>query len=268
MSTKRPRLRDPLPEAPVVGITIKSPRELEHMRAAGQVVAATIARLVAFVAPGVTTKDCDAVAEREIRHLGAVPAFKGYRGFPATICVSINEEIVHGIPGPRVVREGDLVSLDVGAVVNGFYADAAVSAGVGKVSSEVADLIEVTREALERGIQACRAGNRMGDISAAVQRFVEGRGYSVVREYVGHGIGRALHEDPQVPNFGPPGRGLLLRSGMVLAIEPMVNVGDWRTRGLEDGWTVVTADGSLSAHFEYTVAIMEAGPEVLTRQKG
>ncbi len=238
------------------------------MRQAGQVVAATIARLVAFVAPGVTTQECDAVAEREIQRRGALPAFKGYRGFPATICVSINEEIVHGIPGPRVVRAGDVVSLDVGAIANGFYADAAVTVKVGESTQKAADLIEVTREALERGIKAAQPGARIGDISAAVERFVEARGYSVVREYVGHGIGRALHEEPQVPNYGAPGRGLLLRPGMVIAIEPMVNVGDWRTRLLEDQWTVVTADGSLSAHFEDTVAITENGPEVLTRLKG
>jgi methionyl aminopeptidase len=267
MTGKNQLFRDVSGAAITSGITIKSPREIESMRQAGQVVAATIARLVEFVAPGVTTQECDTVAEREIRRRGALPAFKGYRGFPATICVSINEEIVHGIPGPRTVRAGDVVSLDGGAIANGFYADAAVTVGVGEATPKAADLIEVTREALERGIKAAQPGARIGDISAAVEQFVEARGYSVVREYVGHGIGRALHEEPQVPNYGAPGRGLLLRPGMVIAIEPMVNVGDWRTRLLEDQWTVVTADGSLSAHFEDTVAITEKGPEVLTRLK-
>ena len=246
------------------GITVKSPRELESMRQAGQVVAATIARLVEFIAPGITTRECDVVAEREIHRLGATPAFKGYRGFPATICISLNEEIVHGIPGDRIIRPGDLVSVDVGAIVEGFYADAAVTLGVGDVTPEAAALIQVTREALERGIQAIHPGARVGDISAAVEQFVEPQGYSVVREYVGHGIGQALHEDPQVPNYGPSGRGPLLRPGMVIAIEPMVNMGGWQTQALEDQWTVVTADGSLSAHFEHTIAITEKGPEVLT----
>lgn len=247
------------------GITIKSPRELEFMRQAGQVVAITIARLVQFVSPGVATKECDAFAEREIKQLGAIPSFKGYQGFPATICISINDEIVHGIPGARIIKSGDLVSVDVGAIVNGFHGDGAVTFGVGKSTPEAQALIEVTKEAVERGIQAARPGARVGDISAAVEQFVEPQGYSVVREYVGHGIGRALHEAPPIPNYGPPGRGPLLLPGMVIAIEPMVNKGGWHTRVLEDQWTVVTADGSLSAHFEHTVAITEDQPEVLTK---
>ena len=234
------------------------------MREAGRVVAATIQMLVSSLEPGMKTKKLDAIASREIRRLGAAPAFKGYRGFPATICVSLNQEIVHGIPGERVIREGDIVSIDVGAVVDGFYADAAVTAPMGKVSPEGERLIETTRQSLEMGIRQAVVGNRVGDISVAVQRLAEGRGYGVVREYVGHGIGRALHEEPSIPNFGEPGKGPLLRPGMVIAIEPMLNVGGWRTRVLEDEWTVVTADGTLSAHFEHTIAITEEGPQVLT----
>jgi methionyl aminopeptidase len=247
------------------GITLKSPREIEFMRQAGKVVAQTIATLVEALRPGMKTLDLDDIAVQEIRRLGAKPSFKGYLGFPCTICVSINNEIVHGIPGDRVIQEGDLVSLDVGAVVEGFHGDSAVSVGVGKVSPVVTELIAVTREALERGIAAAIHGSRVGDISWAVQSFVEESGYSVVREYVGHGIGRALHEEPQVPNFGSPGSGALLWKGMVIAIEPMVNIGTWQTRVLEDNWTVVTADGSLSAHFENTLVITEGDAEVLTR---
>ena len=247
------------------GITLKSPREIEFMRRAGKVVAQTIAVLVEALKPGMKTVDLDEIAFREIQMLGAKPSFKGYLGFPCTICVSINNEIVHGIPGDRVIREGDLVSLDVGAVVEGFHGDSAVTVGVGKVSRVATELMDVTREALERGIAAATHGSRVGDISWAVQSFVEDKGYAVVREYVGHGIGRALHEEPQVPNFGSPGTGALLRKGMVIAIEPMVNVGGWQTRALKDNWTVVTADGSLSAHFENTLAITEGDAEVLTR---
>ncbi len=250
------------------GITIKSPAELLAMKEAGRVVAATIEVLVSSLEPGMKTKRLDAIASREIRRLGASPAFKGYRGFPATICVSLNHEIVHGIPGERVIREGDIVSIDVGAVVDGFYADAAVTAPMGKVSPEGGRLIESTRQSLEIGIQQAVVGNRVGDISAAVQRFAEGRGYGVVREYVGHGVGRALHEEPSIPNFGQPGKGPLLRPGMVIAIEPMLNIGGWQTRVLEDDWTVVTADGTLSAHFEHTIAITEEGPRVLTSLNG
>ena len=248
------------------GITVKSPQELQSMRQAGQVVAAALEAVLAAIQPGMKAKDLDIIAEREIRSLGAVPSFKGYRGFPATICFSFNEEIVHGIPGNRIVREGDIVSIDCGAIVDDHHGDSAVTVAVGSVPPEVELLMETTRLSLEEGIKAAIAGNRIGDISAAIQRFAEPGGYGIVREYVGHGIGRALHEEPSVPNFGEGGRGPLLRPGMVIAIEPMLNMGGWQTRVLEDDWTVVTADGSLSAHFEHTVAITEQGPEVLTRR--
>jgi methionyl aminopeptidase len=234
------------------------------MRRAGAVVASVIKLLRQSVAPGVTTKELDQLATKEIRRHGAKPTFKNYRGFPASICTSVNEEIVHGIPGKRVLNEGDIIKLDVGATVDGFIGDAAVSLPVGRISAEAAALLETTRLSLHAGIKAARGGARIGDISAAVQAYSEARGYSVVREFVGHGVGRFLHEDPQVPNYGPAGRGPLLRPGMCIAIEPMLNVGDWRTQILDDQWTVVTLDGSLSAHFEHTIAITEGEPEVLT----
>ena len=234
------------------------------MRRAGAVVGATLSVLRREVKPGMRTRDLDAIAYREIKRLGGKPAFKGYRGFPATICSSVNHEIVHGIPGDKVIGEGDLIKMDVGAVVEGFIGDAAITVGVGDISDEARDLIEVTRLALDEGIQAVRNGARVGDIGEAVESFAVGHGYSVVREYVGHGIGRFLHEDPQIPNYGPGGRGALLRKGMTIAIEPMVNVGGWKTRLLDDQWTVVTADGSLSAHFEHTVAVTDEGADVLT----
>lgn len=247
------------------GITVKSARELRRMREASRVVALAIQALRQAVEPGVRTRDLDALAEREIRRLGARPAFKGYRGFPATICVSVNEEIVHGIPGDRALREGDIVSLDVGAIMDGFYGDAAVTVPVGDVAPELRRLMEVTEQALYNGIGAARAGARVGDIGAAVQGYIEAKGpYGIVREYVGHGIGRNLHEDPSIPNVGQAGQGLPLKVGMAIAIEPMVNLGDWRTRLLDDGWTVVTADGAPSAHFEHTIAITGNGPEILT----
>ena len=235
------------------------------MRQAGRIVAATIEALVGALRPGIRTRELDAIASSQIEKLGAKPSFKGYRGFPATICVSVNEEIVHGIPGDKVLREGDIVSLDVGAIVGGFQGDSAITIGIGAISSEAEALIATTRQALEIGIGAARGGARVGDISSAIQTFVEGQGYSVVREYVGHGIGRALHEEPQVPNYGLPDKGPLLRRGMAIAIEPMVNIGGWETRALEDNWTVVTADRSLSAHFEHTIAITDDGAKVLTR---
>ena len=234
------------------------------MRRAGAIVGATVSVLREAVSPGMRTLDLDAIAEREIRRLGGKPAFKGYRGFPATICTSVNEEIVHGIPGDRVIKEGDLVKMDVGAVVDGFIGDAAITVGAGRISDTARDLIEVTRLSLAEGIKAARQGARVGDIGAAIQTYAEERGYSVVREYVGHGVGRFLHEEPQVPNYGPSGRGPLLRRGITIAIEPMVNAGDWHTRLLEDQWTVVTADGSLSAHFEHTIAITDGEAEILT----
>ena len=235
------------------------------MREAGRVVAETKAVLAEAIRPGITTGELDRTAAQHIARLGAEPSFKGYMGFPATICVSLNEEVVHGIPSRRrVIREGDIVSIDVGAVVGGFHGDSAFTVGVGEIPTETQRLIEATKESLRLGIEQARVGARIGDISAAVQGHAEGLGYGVVRQYVGHGIGRALHEEPQVSNYGPPGQGHLLRPGMTLAIEPMLNIGGWETVQLDDGWTVVTADGSLSAHFEDTVAITENGAQVLT----
>ena len=252
-------------ESQSAGITIKSARELERMREAGRVVGITIQTLRQALEPGMRTRDLDLLAAQEIQRMGARPAFKGYRGFPATICVSVNNEIVHGIPGPRVIREGDLVSMDVGAIVDGFHGDAAVTIAAGQVSPELQALLEVTEQALYTGIRAARASARVGDIGAAVQGYVESRGkYGIVTEYVGHGIGRSLHEEPSIANIGPGRRGALLRPGMTIAIEPMVNLGGWQTRVLEDQWTVVTADDSSSAHFEHTLAITEDGPKVLT----
>ena len=257
------------PAVPVpAGVTIKSPRELDSMREAGRVVASVIALLREAVRPGMRTKELDAIAAREIKRMGAKPAFLGYRGFPATICVSLNEEIVHGIPGSRIIEDGDIVKMDIGAIVDGLYGDAAFSVQAGTASPEAQALLTTGRESLELAIEAVAPGARLGDIGAAVQEHAESRGYGVVREYVGHGIGRRLHEEPQVPNYGVQGRGLLLREGMVLAIEPMVNVGTWHTKLLSDQWTVVTADGALSAHFEHTVAVTAEGAEVLTRPRG
>ena len=256
-------------ESPVQarGPSIKSASELEAMRKAGQVVARMIAAVKEAVEPGITTKQLDTVAAKELKRQGAKPAFLGYKGFPATICTSVNEQIVHGIPGDRVLKEGDLVKVDVGAVVDGLYGDSAMTLPVGQVSEEAMRLIETTKNSLDAAIAVVKSGNRLGDIGAAVQEYAESRGYGVVREYVGHGIGRNLHEEPQIPNYGVAGRGALLHTGMVIAIEPMVNVGTWRTQALEDGWTVVTADGKLSAHFEHTMAIGEHGAEVLTLLK-
>jgi methionyl aminopeptidase len=221
------------------------------------------------VKPGVSTLEIDREVESLIRDRKAKPAFKGYRGFPATICASINEEVVHGIPAARRrLREGDIIGLDLGAIVEGYYADAAVTMPVGEVTDEARRLLDVTRESLDLGIAQCWPGRRLGDVSAAIQQHVEAAGFGVVRAFVGHGIGRALHEDPQVPNFGEAGRGPLLRVGMVLALEPMVTMGHWEVRVLADRWTAVTADGSLAAHFEHTVAVTEHGPEVLTKDAG
>jgi len=250
-------------------IILKSPREIALMRAAGQILAAAVERFRDLVKPGISTLEIDREAEEFICARGASLAFKGYRGFPATICASINEEVVHGIPSPhRRVKEGDIISLDLGCVVDGYYADCAVTLAVGDVPQRVWELLTVTRESLERAIAECRQARRLGDVSHAVQSHVERHGFSVVRAFVGHGIGRALHEDPQVPNFGEPGRGPLLKPGMVLAIEPMVTMGSCEVRILDDHWTAVTQDGSLAAHFEHTVAVTEDGPEVLTRLPG
>lgn len=247
-------------------IVCKSPDEIERMRAANQLVAEILERLQAMVAPGVSTADLDAFVEREVRAAGAEPAFKGYRGFPASLCASINDEVVHGIPSrTRVLKEGDIVSLDMGVRLDGFFGDSAVTVPVGRVGERVQRLLAVTREALEKGVAEARVGARVSDIGHAVQAHVEAHGFSVVREFVGHGIGRALHEEPQVPNYGPRGRGPRLAEGMVLAIEPMVNMGRAAVKVLADGWTAVTRDGSWSAHFEHTVAVTAAGPDVLTR---
>jgi methionyl aminopeptidase len=246
-------------------IILKTPEELEKMRRAGRIVASTRRRVLAAVRPGVTTGELDAVGEEHIRSSGAAPSFKGYRGFPRSICASVNEELVHGIPGDRVLREGDLLSLDFGAIWEGYHGDSAVSVFVGEPSSDEAEkLVRVTEDALEAGVSQVRVGGRLSDIGHAVQQVVEGAGFGVVREYVGHGIGQSLHEDPPVPNYGDPGRGPELRPGLGLAIEPMVTLGDWATRVLDDGWTVVTEDGSLCAHFEHTVALTDAGVEILT----
>jgi len=246
-------------------IILKSAWELARMRQAGRIVAVTLAALAEAIRPGLRTKALEELADRLIRRQGAIPAFKGYRGFPASICVSVNEQVVHGIPGGRVLEEGDIVSLDVGAIYQGYHGDAALTVGVGNIAEEARRLIEVTRGALEAGIAQARPGRRTGDISWAIQHYVEERGFSVIREYTGHGIGRQMHEDPQIPNFGRQGRGPRLRPGMTFALEPMVAKGTWRTRVLPDGWTVVTLDGSLSAHFEHTIAVTEGEPDILTR---
>lgn len=248
-----------------MGIIVKSPSEIELMRQAGAIVGRAIDALSRVVEPGITTGDLDVLAERVIRENGGTPSFKGYRGFPASICTSVNAEIVHGIPGKRVLIEGDIVAIDVGAIYNGFQGDAAVTVGVGRISGEAQKLIDVARRSLEAGISKARRGARLSDISAAIQICAEASGFTPVREYVGHGIGREMHEEPSIPNFGPAGKGPVLRQGMALALEPMINAGGWRTRVLEDHWTVVTADGSLSAHFEHTIVVTQGEPEILTR---
>lgn len=242
----------------------RSREEIERIRAAAQIVAMTLREVGRALRPGVTTAELDQLAETFIRDHGGRPAFKGYRGFPASICPSVNEEVVHGLPGPRELREGDLVGVDVGVELQGYYGDAALTFPVGTVSDEAVKLLQVTRESLMQGIAQARAGNRVGDISHAVQSYVERNGFSVVKALVGHGIGREMHEEPAVPNFGPPGRGPRLMAGLVLAIEPMVNVGGHEVVTRSDGWTVATKDGSLSAHFEHTVAVGADGPEILS----
>ena len=246
-------------------IVCKSPAEIEKMRAASALVADVLAELAAMVAPGVSTQDLDAAAERLVRDAGAQPAFKGYRGYPATICASVNEQVIHGIPSTQPLVEGDILSLDMGVKMGGFFGDSAVTVPVGRIPAQAAELLRVTQESLEKGIEQVRVGGRVSDIGHAIQAHVEAHGFSVVREFVGHGIGASLHEDPQIANYGDPGRGPRLAEGMTLAIEPMVNVGKPGVKMLADGWTAVTGDGSLSAHFEHTVAVTKNGPLVLTR---
>ncbi|WP_075864854.1 type I methionyl aminopeptidase [Carboxydothermus islandicus] len=245
-------------------ITVKTEKELRLMREAGRIVALTLQALEKVIEPGITTLELDKIAEETIKKLGGKPAFKGLYGFPATICASINEEVVHGIPGLRKLRNGDIISIDIGAVVDGYYGDAAKTWPVGEVSPEAKKLLEVTEASLYAGIEAAVVGNRVSDISHAVESYVVRHGFSVVRQYAGHGIGKALHEEPNVPNYGKPGRGARLVPGMTLAIEPMVNIGTYEVFTLPDKWTVVTRDGKWSAHFEHTIAITENGPMILT----
>lgn len=248
-----------------MSIIIKSDEEIAAMRQAGKIVATVLGILIKQVKPGMKTEELDNIAAMEVERLGGVPSFKGYRGFPANLCVSINDEIVHGIPGKRMLSEGDIVSLDFGAVFDGFQGDAAVTVGVGEVDTKVKQLMEAAEGSLQAGIAAACPGATIGDVAAAIQSYAESRGCSVVREYTGHGIGREMHEEPQIPNFGLAGTGPVLKKGMTLALEPMLNTGDWRTRIGDDRWTVLTADGSLSAHFEHTIVITDTEPEVLTR---
>ena len=249
-------------------IVCRSAAEIERMRRANQFVALVLSQLEAAVAPGVTTADLDRLAERLVRDGGAEPAFKGYRGYPATLCASVNEQVVHGIPSAsRVLKAGDIVSLDIGVKLDGFYGDSAVTVPVGEVPDATHQLLRVTNEALERGIRQAQVGGRLSDIGHAIQGWVESHGFSVVREFVGHGIGERLHEEPQIPNYGSPGRGPKLAVGMVLAIEPMVAMGRPETKVLADGWTAVTRDGSLAAHFEHTIAVTANGPLVLTARQ-
>lgn len=246
-------------------IILKSERELAYMRDAGRITAGALEAVRQAVRPGVTTGELDQVAEAYIRHHGAVPAFKGYHGFPGNICASVSNEVVHGIPGLRKLESGDNVSIDIGAVINGYYGDAAITVPVGEVDREMQQLIDVTRECLYKGISQARDGNRLSDISHAVQSHAEAHGYGVVRDYVGHGVGASMHEDPQVPNYGIPGHGPRLCAGMTLAIEPMINMGTYEVVTQDNGWTVVTQDGKPSAHWEHTVVITEDGPEILTQ---
>jgi methionyl aminopeptidase len=245
-------------------IIIKSLREIEHLKRSNAIVAEVFQELRKAVVPEITTKELDQIAEKVILSRGAMPAFKGYRGFPATLCISINEEVVHGIPCQRRLKEGDIVSLDVGVNLNGYFGDAAITLSVGEVDETARRLLEVTEKALTIGIEKAKSGNRLFDISYAIQAWVEGHGFSVVRDFVGHGIGKNLHEEPQIPNFGSPHQGSRLEKGMVLALEPMVNEGTYEVRILSDGWTVVTADGKRSAHFEHTIAITDGRAEILS----
>jgi len=245
-------------------IVYKSEAELESMRQSGRILATVLKELRPLIQPGLRTRDLDIYAEGRTGELGGVPAFKGYHGYPASLCVSVNEEVVHGIPSGRILQEGDIVSLDFGVVFEGFYTDAAVTVPVGRVSEKARKLITAAEEALQAGIRQVKSGVHLSDISSAVQRVVENSGFSVIRQFVGHGIGRSLHEEPQVPNFGVPGRGPKIKAGVTLAIEPMISAGGWEVEILEDGWTAVTKDRSLSSHMEHTVALTENGWEILT----
>ncbi|NLL29566.1 MAG: type I methionyl aminopeptidase [Clostridiales bacterium] len=245
-------------------IFVKNNKEIDLMRAAGRIVAETLLLIEDKVRPGITTAELDRIAEEFITKHGAKPSFKGLYGFPASLCISVNEQVVHGIPGEYVLKDGDIVSVDCGAFLNGFHGDAARTFAVGNVTKEASKLIKVTKESFFKGIENAKVGNRLTDISHEIQNYVEASGFSVVREFVGHGIGRSLHEDPDIPNYGRPGKGPKLVEGMALAIEPMVNVGNYKVRTLNDNWTVVTSDGSLSAHYENTIVILPDGPEILT----
>lgn len=245
-------------------IIIKNHEEVATLREAGKILASIIQAIRLRVQEGMSTLDVDRITEEIVEEKKVIPAFKGYRGFPGTICISVNEEIVHGIPGSRIIQSGDLVSIDIGIIYQGFYSDSAFTIGIGDISQQQQNLMDVTRDALYRGIEQVKVGQHLSDISHAIQSYIEKHRLAVVKEFVGHGIGRQLHEEPEIPNFGPPHTGPILKEGMVLAIEPMVNLGDWKTKILDDGWTVVTADGKPSAHFEHTVAVTATGPEILT----
>ncbi|SDN58744.1 methionyl aminopeptidase [Fictibacillus solisalsi] len=246
-------------------IICKTPREIDLMREAGRIVALTHEELKKHIKPGVTTKELDNIAEKFIRSQGAIPSFKDYNGFTGSICTSVNEELVHGIPGKRVLNHGDIISLDIGAKYKGYHGDSAWTYGVGEISEESQKLLDVTEQSLFKGLEKAKAGARLTDISHEIQVYAEAEGFSVVREYVGHGVGQELHEDPQIPHYGPPGKGPILKKGMVLAIEPMINAGSRYVKTLSDNWTVVTTDGKWCAHFEHTVAITEEGYEILTK---
>src|ERR1041385_2011840 len=245
----------------------KSKKEIEKMRAAGQLTGMVLQELRRLAKPGISTIEIDRAAERMIRDAGGLPTFKGYHGFPYSICASVNEQVVHGFPSQYVLQDGDIFSIDCGVTLEGFVGDTATTVPVGKVNEEWLKLVRITEECLERAIEQCRPGRHLGDIGAAVQQHAEGQGYSVVRDYVGHGIGRRMHEDPQIPNYGKPGQGPKIKAGYVFAVEPMINLGGHHTKVLKDGWTVVTLDGKPSAHVEHTIAITEEGPEVLTLVK-
>ncbi|MBU0469352.1 MAG: type I methionyl aminopeptidase [Candidatus Omnitrophica bacterium] len=249
-------------------IGIKTSEELVVLREAGKILSAIVKELKCSLKTGISTQEIDILAENLIKDYGVIPAFKGYRGFPGCVCVSINDEVVHGIPSKRKMENGDIVSLDVGIIYKEYYSDMAITAGIGDIDAEFQRLMDVTKESLDRGIEQARENNHLSDVSHAIQKYVEENGFSVVREFVGHGIGKQLHEDPEIPNFGEPNNGPILKAGMVLAIEPMVNIGDWHTKILNDGWTVVTKDGKPSAHFEHSIVVTKEKPEILTREHG